>query len=65
MIRSFSSDLADILGRRGYIPALVIALGYPAEKVYLVEAKNKDIKYYRDENDAHAVPKLSLDEIII
>jgi nitroreductase len=42
----------------------IIALGKPAEKV-LLETADGDIKYYRDENDVHRVPKRPLDEIII
>ncbi|MBO5009962.1 MAG: nitroreductase family protein [Clostridia bacterium] len=46
-------------------PCLVIALGYPAEKVYITDVKNGDIKYYRDEQDNHLVPKLSLEELVL
>ncbi len=66
MFRSFSADkLAPVLNKTGYIPVLVIALGEPDECVYVTEATNAEIKYYRDENDNHAVPKLSVDELII
>lgn len=45
---------------------LVLALGKPKEKVIL-ESLSPDgsIKYYRDPNGTHHVPKRSLDEIII
>ena len=46
-------------------PKLVIALGKPAETVRLVEAKDGNVTYYRDENDVHYVPKRPLDEIIL
>ena len=66
MIRSFKKDAFDkILAKDGYHTAFVICFGKPTEKVYLTEVKDGDIKYFRDENDDHAVPKLSLDEIII
>ncbi len=66
LFRSFNKEtLSSILGREGYTPVLVISLGYPAEKVVIDEVKNGDIKYYRDENDVHHVPKIPLDEIII
>ncbi len=43
----------------------VIALGKPKETVVLDEIKDGDIKYWRDENQVHHVPKRSLDELII
>jgi nitroreductase len=66
LFRSFNKDkLSEILSKDGYIPVLVISLGYPAEEVVIDEVKNGDIKYYRDENDVHHVPKLSLSELLI
>jgi len=66
MIRSFKkAKIEAILERRGYNAAFVIALGAPTEKVYLTNVKDGDIKYFRDEKDDHAVPKFSLDELII
>ena len=44
---------------------LVVALGYPTEKVVIDEAVNGDIKYWRDENSVHHVPKRKLSDIII
>ena len=66
MILSFDHAAVDALIRNDeYKSALVIALGKPSERVYLTDVKDGDIKYFRDENDDHAVPKLSLDELII
>ncbi len=44
---------------------LVLALGRPAEKVIVDEMKNDDIRYWRDGEDNHHVPKRSLDELIV
>ena len=45
---------------------LVLALGYPKEKVVLEDVgPDGDIKYYRDAQDVHHVPKRTLDEIIL
>ena len=43
----------------------VLALGKPKETVVLEEMKDGDVKYWRDENHGHHVPKRSLDEIIL
>lgn len=44
----------------------VLALGKTKEKVKLEQiGPDGDIKYYRDENEVHHVPKRTLDEIII
>lgn len=43
----------------------VLALGKPKEEVVLDEMKDGDVKYWRDENQVHHVPKRSLDELII
>lgn len=46
--------------------ALVIALGKPAEKVVLDDAKNPaDVVYWRDEQDVHHVPKRPLEELLV
>ena len=45
---------------------LVIALGKPKESVKVeVIGPESDVKYWRDENGIHHVPKRSLEELII
>ena len=47
-------------------PQLVVALGKPAENIILEDVeKGESVKYYRDENDIHHVPKRKLEDIII
>ncbi len=43
----------------------VLALGKPVETVVLEAMKDDDVKYWRDENQVHHVPKRTLDEIIV
>ena len=45
---------------------LVIALGKPREKVEIEAVRSEgDIRYWRDDEGTHHVPKRSLDEIIV
>ena len=45
-------------------PKLILALGVPDETVVLTDVTDR-VKYYRDENNVHYVPKRPLDEIIL
>lgn len=66
MFRSFKRDAVSALfPSDSYHTELVIALGEPSEEVYITDVLDGDIKYYRDENDAHVVPKRTLDELIL
>ncbi len=44
---------------------LVLALGYPKEEIRLETAKNGDIKYWRDKQGVHHVPKRPIEEVLI
>jgi nitroreductase len=44
---------------------LVLALGKPIENVVIEDIKNSDVKYWRDSDKVHHVPKRTLKELII
>ena len=60
-------ELAEILNLPTHMEVvLVLALGKPIETVVVDPVSaNGDIKYWRDENQIHHVPKRSLKDIII
>jgi len=59
-------NLSELLELPGNLEIVqVLALGKPKETVLLEEMKKGEIKYWRDENQVHHVPKRSLDEIIV
>lgn len=67
IIKSFNpAAVAEILGiPSGMKPLYVVAIGYPVEKVVIEDMKDGDVRYYRDDNSVHHVPKRSLKSILI
>ena len=65
-IASISPSLRDVLGLDDHLQILlVVALGKPLETVSLDEqGPGDDIKYWRDADQVHHVPKRPLQEII-
>lgn len=60
--------LAEVLGidTERYTIELVLALGKPKEEVKIVPIpESGSVKYYRDEQQVHYVPKRSLEEILL
>jgi len=60
-------ELAGLLGiPPEYEILYVLALGRPKEKIVLEQiGEDGDIRYYRDENRIHHVPKRRVDELIV
>ncbi len=46
-------------------PVILLGLGKTEDKVVLTEAQDGSVKYYRDGDNVHYVPKRPLEEIII
>lgn len=46
-------------------PLYILALGKPAERVVLEDIQNDDVRYWRDMEDVHHVPKRTTDELIL
>jgi hypothetical protein len=44
---------------------MILALGKTKEKVIIDEVTNDDVKYWRDEEKNHHVPKRNLNDLII
>ena len=66
----FGSVNREKLGTEFSIPneleiTLIIALGSPKEKVIIDDVVEEDIKYWRDENQVHHIPKRKLDDLIL
>ena len=45
--------------------ALVLALGVPAETIVIDEIKDNNIRYWRDSDGVHHVPKRKIEDLII
>jgi nitroreductase len=68
MIGNFSPEKlsAALAFPENLVPMLIVAIGKPDETVVLTEAApGESLKYYRDENDVHYVPKRRLEDVII
>jgi nitroreductase len=65
-IASLAPGLRDVFDLDGHLQVLqVIALGRPAETVFLNEqGPGEDIKYWRDTDQVHHVPKRPLQDLI-
>lgn len=65
MLLSFSrSDIREIACPDGLEPELVLALGFPGEEIVL-ERSSGSTRYYRDSEDRHHVPKMSVSELLV
>lgn len=61
--REICRDLLEIDYK--YEVLLAIAIGEANETVKIVDVKDGDTEYFRDEQDQHCVPKRALDEVIL
>lgn len=67
MIASFKEDQIKqaFFKENDLDPVLVLALGRPFEEVVIEDiSESGNIKYFRDNNDVHHVPKILCDELI-
>ena len=66
-IGAFSPQVHRLLGLDDrYAVLLVVALGYPAETIILEEmGVDQDVRYWRDGQGGHHVPKRRLDQILV
>ncbi len=60
------AKLSNLLKLPGFLDILwIIALGKPAETVVVEDLNDGNVKYWRDENSIHHVPKRKAEELII
>lgn len=65
-IGAFSPKLEQLFLHPEHLElAHVISLGKPAEEVIIEECRNEDIKYWRDSDNNHHVPKRKLNDIVL
>jgi len=48
----------------GYVVDAVIALGHPAERAVAIDTEGGDVRYYREPDGTHMVPKRRLEDIL-
>ncbi len=67
IIKSFNLvEISRILGLDSNLtPSYVIALGVPVEEVIIEPMRDGNVKYWRDENGIHHVPKRGIEEILV
>ena len=68
MINNFHAQkISEVLELPAHLaPLLIVAFGKPDETIVLEEVDlGADLKYYRDENDVHHVPKRKLKDVVI
>ena len=67
MLQSFDPErlVSDFGIDERYNPELVIALGTPDESIVLHDSEGESLRYWRDGENTHHVPKLALDKVLI
>ena len=66
IIDEAEADLRELMNiPEPLTPRLILALGKPCETVVLEDAKDGKLTYYRDDQNVHHVPKLSVEDMIL